>query len=245
MEARYEYQMPLGVSRCDLEMKLGVADVFSVFMDAAAVHAELLGLGADAMFARGLFWLTVKTKVEILERPRLLETLTVKTRPIRPEKVRSIREYRLERDGQLLIRGKTEWAVIVTASGRIHPMGDVFPAGVEMAPAAEYDAPFARISPDFSDAGVLGAYTVRSTDIDLGGHMNNAAYLRAVLGLLDSRALKALPQREIDVIFRAPCFEGEELTVLRRVTDTGWDICVRKPDGSTALLIRAAGDKEK
>ena len=239
MEAKLQYEMTILPSICDLEMKLSLADVFGQFMDIAAAHAQQLGVGADAMFARGLFWLTVKTKVHILRRPRMLETVTLSTRPIAPDKVRSIREYRMEQGGELLIEGKTEWTVIETASGRIHPMADVFPAGVELAAAPRYEAPFCRINPDFSDAERLGSCRVRSTDIDLGGHMNNVAYLRAVLGLLDSKALKALPQREIDVIFRAPCFEGEELTVLRRITDTGWALCVRKPDGSPAVLIRA------
>ena len=242
MEASYSYSFPLPISRCDLTGRLGVADVFSLFMDAAAIHAQQLGVGAEAMIGRGLFWLTVKTKVEILDQPGLLEEVTVRTRPIAPEKVRSIREYRLERDGVLLARGKTEWAVIEIANGRIHPMGDVFPTGVEMAEKPEFDRPFARILPDFTGAEVLGTCRVRSVDIDIGGHMNNAAYLKAVLGLLDSEALKTMPRREIDVIFRAPCFEGEELTVLRRETESGWDLCVRKPDGAAALLIRAAGE---
>ena len=240
MNVQDQYKIPVGISLCDFEAKLGIADVFSVFMDAAAIHAQKLGVGAKAMLDRGLFWLTVKTKVRILERPRLMEEVTVRTRPIVPDKVRSVREYRLERDGALLIQGKTEWAVLEVASGRIHPMADVFPEGLELAPAADFDAPFVRIDPDFSGAEELGTYRVRSTDVDLGGHMNNAAYLRAVLGLLDTAALKTFPQREIDVLFRAPCFEGEELKVLSRTGETGRDLAVLRPDGKPAVLLRAA-----
>ena len=118
-------------------------------------------------------------------------------------------------------------------------MRDVFSEELEMAPTAEFDAPFARIDPNFTAAEVLGSYQVRSTDIDLGGHMNNAAYLKAVLGLLDTKALKAMPQREIDVIFRAPCFEGETLSILRRETEGGWELAVLRPDAKPAVLLRA------
>ena len=94
MEAKLSRELMILPSVCDREMKLSIPDLFAQFMDIATLHAEQLGVGADAMFARGLFWLTVKTKVRVLRRPRMLETVTLSTRPLVPEKVRAIREYR-------------------------------------------------------------------------------------------------------------------------------------------------------
>ena len=238
MEAQLSRQLTILPSMCDREMKLSIPDLFAQFMDAAALHADALGVGADAMFARGLFWLTVKTKARILRRPRLLETVTLTTRPLIPEKLRSIREYRLEQDGALLAEGKTEWAVLETDSGRLHPMADVFDSAVELGREPAYLAPFARIRPDFSEAEAIGTYAVRATDIDMGGHMNNIAYLRALLGVLPGPALAALPQGEVEIVFRTPCFEGDALTVRRRPTETGWELAALKPDGSPAVFLK-------
>ena len=238
MEAKLQREMTVLPSVCDLEAKLSVADVFGLFMDIAAAHADALGVGADAMISRGLFWLTVKTKVRLYRRPRLMERITVHTRPLVPEKIRSIREYRLTCGGELLAEGKTEWAVMEIQSGRIHPMADVFSAELELGKEPEMTAPFQRIPPDFSSDELLGTYKVRSTDIDLGGHMNNVAYLRAILGCLPGKELKALPQAEVEIAFRAPCFEGENLEIRRRVTSEGWDFAALKPDGTPAVLVR-------
>ena len=239
MEAKLSRELMILPSACDQEMKLSIPDLFAQFMDIATLHAEQLGVGADAMFARGLFWLTVKTKVHILRRPRMLETVTLSTRPLVPEKVRAIREYRMERDGELLAEGKTEWAVIDTQTGRLCPMAGIFPQGVELAAEPAFPAPFARIRPDFSEAETLGTYTVRATDIDMGGHMNNIAYLRAVLGVLTGDALKTMPQRELEISFRTPCFEGDVLTVRRRQTETGWELAALLEDGTPAVFIKA------
>ena len=239
MEAQLSREITVLPSVCDAQMKLSIPDLFAQFMDVATLHAEALGVGAQAMMARGLFWLTVKTKVRILRRPRLLETVTLSTRPLVPEKVRAVREYRLEQGGELLAEGKTEWAVVGMADGKLQPMADVFPAELELGREPSYPAPFARIRPDFSEAEALGQYRVRATDIDLGGHMNNIAYLRAVLGLLPGRELKALPQGELEIVFRAPCFEGELLTVRRRETETGWELAVLKEDGTPAAFLKA------
>ena len=232
-------QLVILPSVCDAQMRLSIPDLFAQFMDVATLHAEQLGVGADALFAKGLFWLTVKTKVRILRQPRMLETVTVSTRPLVPEKLRAIREYRMEQDGALLAEGKTEWAVIEIGSGKLRPMAGIFPEGLELAAEPGYPAPFARIRPDFSDAEIIGRYTVRSTDIDLGGHMNNIAYLRAVLGVLPGKELAAFPRGEIEIVFRTPCFEGNVLTVRRRETETGWELAALLEDGSPAVFVKA------
>ena len=240
MEAAMQHQLTVLPSVCDAGAKLSVPDTFALFMDIAADHAASLGLGADAMFARGLFWLTVKTKVHFLRRPRLMEKVTLHTRPLVPDRVRSIREYRLTAGEELLAEGKTEWAVIETATGKIHPMADVFSEALELGREPAYTAPFCRIPTDFSEAEQIGTYRVRSTDIDLGGHMNNVAYLRALLGLLPLQELKTMPQAEVEIAFRSPCFEGETLTCFRRISEAGWDLAAVKPDGTPAVLVRCA-----
>ena len=118
-------------------------------------------------------------------------------------------------------------------------MAGIFPAGLELAAEAAYPAPFARIRPDFSEAEPIGSYRVRATDIDLGGHMNNVAYLRAVLGVLPGEALKNFPQGEIEIVFRTPCFEGDALTVKRRETESGWELAALKADGTPAVFVKA------
>ena len=235
MEAKLTREMTILPSICDREAKLSIPDLFAQFMDVATLHAEELGVGAEPMIRRGLFWITVKTKVHILRRPRLLETVTVSTRPLVPERVRAIREYRLEKDGELLAEGKTEWAVLETATGRPRHMDGVFESGLELAKDPAYTAPFARILPDFAEAEELGSGRVRSTDIDLGGHMNNAAYPRALFGAFAVRELREKPVRCVDLIFRAPCHEGDLLSFYKKEEDGRFD--VRMARGEETVLL--------
>ena len=238
MEAQLSRDLTILPSLCDAGLKLSVPDLFAQFMDVATLHAEELGVGANALVSKGISWITVKTKVRMLRRPRLLETVAVSTRPLVPEKVRAIREYRLEKDGELLAEGKTEWAVIDLATGRPRLTEGVFDASLKLATEPAYPEPFARIRPDFTDGERLGTWRVRSTDIDFLGHMNNIAYLRAVFGILPSSELKTLPQGGVEIIFRAPCFEGEELTLVRRLSDTGWELAVLKENGTPAAFLK-------
>ncbi len=235
----FSYDMTILPSVCDREIRLTPADTFAVFMDVATMHAEQLGVGAAAMIRRGLFWLTVKTKVRFFRRPKLMERITVRTCPLVPERYRSIREYAIEKDGRTLVLGKTEWAILETATGRLQRVDEVFSDGSRLNPEPIYPTPFARISPDFSDAATVGTYTVRSTDIDFGGHMNNVAYLRAMFGVLSSEELARFPQDEIEICFRTPCYEGNVLTFRRRDTEDGAELAALLPDGKPAVLFKA------
>jgi acyl-CoA thioesterase FadM len=224
---------------CDHTAHLGVADTFALFMDIATDDAERLGMGAEAMAGRGLFWLTTKTKVCFHRRPAMMADVTVSTCPQNPERIRWIREYGLEQDGEILARGKTEWVVLETDSGRMHPIADIVPEGWEPPPAPEVPEPFAKVRMDAKAGEELGRWRVRSTDIDLGGHMNNVAYVRALMAQFTTAQWEDFPVREMDVIFRAPCYEGDELIFrMRRSGEDAVEVGAFLPDGTGVLLAR-------
>ena len=238
MENRFSQRYTVLPGVCDHRARLSYADAFMVCQDLATTHACRLGVGVWDMAKRDLFWLTVKTKLRFHDRPRMMEELTLRTWPIAPEKLRGLREYRMEQEGQLLIEGKTEWAVMETKTGKLHRLDDVFPPELEPVTELEFDAPFVRVPTDFSEAALLGSHRVRSSDIDLGRHMNNVAYLRAFLGLFSTKALDEMPIREIELSFRSSCFEGDELRYYTRPAEEGLDFAAFTEGDKPVLLGR-------
>ena len=232
--------MKIPLSLCDRTGRLSVPGVFSLFMDMASEHAESLGIGFAPMSERHLFWLTVRTRVRLRRLPALGESVTLTTWPEKAGTLRCDRDYTLAAGEELLAAGKTEWAVLNIDTGRPHPMKDVYPEALAaiLTDDTVWADPFARIREDFSGGESFGTYVVRSTDIDVGGHMNNAAYPRMLLGAFSSRELEERRIREMELCFRAPCYEGEELTLRRRAIDGGLEAAAFRPDGKAALLAR-------
>ncbi len=222
---------------CDHSGALGVPDAFGICMDLAASHAAALGIGMWDLAARDLFWLTVKTRVRFLRRPRMCETITGETWPESAEKIRCNRDYRLWAGDQVLALGKTEWAVVNVKTGKLHPAADVYPAGLEMRRDAVWDEPFARLRDDFDGVPVFARHTVASTDIDVGGHMNNVAYVRCLAGAFSTGEWDALNVRDLEIHFKASCYEGQLLELQRRERDGGLEIRM-SVEGKTAVLAR-------
>ncbi len=234
MQSVYEQSRFLGPSVCDASGHLSYPGAFGLFQDMAAAHAELLGVGFEDMAARKYFWLTVKTKIVFLKRPKIDETVLLRSWPEKPGAIRCHRSYELLREGELCLCGRTEWAVTDIASHSLIPPAALFPAGLEYPPAA-CGEPFARVAQRAEDYVPCGEYRVRSTDIDVGGHMNNAAYLHAVFGALTSAEIAAREIRTVDAVFRAPCFEGETLGVQRREGEGCLDLRLCRGEESVFL----------
>ena len=239
MKGYFEKEVMVLPSMCDAEGKLSVPGAFALFMDIATEHAELLGVGMNGIMRQGLFWLTARTRIRFHRRPGLAESITVRTWPETPERSRCNRDYLIAQGGDVLVEGKTEWMVLNTKTNRLWPADGVFPADLEVEAARVLPGPFTRIADDFDGSDSLGSYTVRATDIDLGGHMNNAIYPRVIAGAFSAAAWREMDIAEMEIAFRAPCYEGDVLDLQKKATPEG--IALRLScDNRTIALARIA-----
>ncbi|MBR5045214.1 MAG: hypothetical protein IKX27_06310 [Oscillospiraceae bacterium] len=238
MTGEFSKEISIVPSLCDSSGKLGIPDTAALFMDIAAEHSDSLGIGQKDLNALGGFWLTVKTMLRFFRRPGFGEKATLTTWPEIPDKRRCLRDYVLASGGEVLCCGKTEWAVLDMTSGRLRHVDSIYPEGLELTDRSSISDPFTRFEDELTDGELLGRYTVRSTDIDLGGHMNNVAYLRAFASLFSSAEWNAADLQSVEIWYRAQCFEGEELAVYRKPKGNCTEASFIKSDGNCALQLR-------
>ena len=240
MQEIYRQERIITPGVADAEGLLSVHDTLRLFMAVAALHASELRVGVTDMAARGLFWLTVKTKAVFYRRPRLGERVVFSTWPEAPCGLRANRSYTVtDAAGERLIAGKNEWAVLDLKTHALTSVADVYSGDLRFDTPTAVEEAFARVPDHFTPEEVYADYTVRSTDIDMGGHVNNAAYVRAVLGSFSNAALREMPMRTLDVVYRASCYEGERLVFQKKQTEGA--LLLRAARGEeTALLMRLA-----
>lgn len=239
MQAIMEKELRVLSSMCDNTGRIGIPHIFSLFMDLASEHAPMIGLGHLDLGKEHLFWLTVKTRIRIFSRPALLEPFTARTWPEAPGRIACNRYYTAKAGEKLLFAGKTEWAILDETTGRLKRIAEVYPDTIEHCPDTVLDEPFARLSRDFSSCPAFASYTVRATDIDLGQHMNNAAYIRMLFGAFSTKQIAEKNIEEVEIAFISPCFEGEALTLhLREAADGTEEIGILHEDGKIAASVR-------
>ena len=235
----FEKELYINPSLADADGLLSRYETFNIFMDVADDHAGKMGVAWRHISPRNLFWLTVKTKIVFDERPKLGDTVTLATWVEEPTKLRGDRSYEMRAGDKVLARGKTEWAVLNTETMKLIPISEVYPEGLDYSRPSACPEGFVRIKDRFSEADKYAEYTVRSTDIDIGHHMNNAKYVQALLGTFSNKELREMQPKSFDVIFRNSVYEGDVLNFYKQPgIDGGFDIRVaRASDDMTALLV--------
>lgn len=238
MRNRLEKQVIVPISWCDNHSQLNITGIFNLFMDLATEHGDEIGLGMDRLAEKGLFWVASKTKIKITQKPQMLKSVTAATWPEKPSRIRCNRYYSITDNVNMLVEGKTEWVMVEIESGRPAKIDSAYPIDMEHCPDVVCETPFCRLSTNFDECEELAGYTVCSTDIDVSQHMNNVAYIRAVLGCFSTKEIDDMNICEIDVSYRLQCYEGEKLSFRIRREENCCDIGIIKEDGTTACVMR-------
>ena len=237
MNAEYTKKVRILPSQIDAFGKLSVPHTFDLFMDTATEAAEALGVGWAFLQRKGLFWITVKTRVEFIDPPNLMDEVVVRTWPERPGEKRANRHYEILRDGAVLVRAKTEWAIVSMLTRRPQPLAKVMPADAEYPSEMACPEPFPMIDEHFPEPP-FATHRVAARDIDMARHMNNVAYVRAIVDAFSVKEWKKMDVRRMDVIFRASAHEGDLLQFQKRRDGSALDIRGSMPGGETIVLAR-------
>ncbi|MBO4278692.1 MAG: hypothetical protein LIR25_04900 [bacterium] len=225
-------------SQTDFVNRLGYYETFRMFMDLANSHAEKLGIDQLTLMNRNLFWLTVKTRIRFYRRPLMSDTVEGQTWPLKPGSLRTDRCYRLCDSQGPLAEGRTEWAIMDLSKGRLANLTEIFPQDLVFNEESFPIEDFPRIVPADGSYEIKGTYRVTSSDIDMGQHMNNAAYVRALIGMFSVQELKDMDIKEITVVFKTSAHEGDVLSMPFRRTGNTMETGLYFQDGKPSLLAQ-------
>ncbi len=242
MEMKYSKTITILPSQLDHEGRLGLANAFDLFMDTATEAAGAMGVGWDFLKKKGLFWITVKARVRLIKAPMVLDTVEVSTWPEQPGEKRCNRYYTIRQNGELLVVGKTEWAIVSMLTHRPQSMEKVLPQGYDYPDDSVSPDPFPMIDESFSDPP-YHEHRVSMLDIDMAKHMNNVAYVRAIMNSFTAKEWKKLNVTQMDIIFRSSAVEGDILRLQKRETKGEIDILGTIAGGKTSVLSRLTRGK--
>ena len=238
-DGKYRKSFRVPMSMCDAGGRLSPVQVAAIFQDAATEDAERRGIGLTAMREKRFYWLTARAKYRFLALPRVMSPVVAATWPNPFHSALCDRCYSLEDGaGNLLAEGRTEWAVFDPDSGAVARELDPIFLGQPTLEETRCPGRKLRMSPDFSAAEALGTYAVTSQDIDIGQHMNNVAYLRALFSCRSAAELAAAPLAGLEIVYRSPALEGETLVLRRRAAADGEEVGILHADGSPAALVK-------
>jgi acyl-CoA thioester hydrolase len=189
MAYRFKQEYRVRYDESNLHGVMSPAAVLRYLQDIAvldAVKAELIGTGD---------WVARRTIMDFLTSIPVRSKVEIVTYPLGFTKVTALRGYDLllkevEADPQLAVRARTLWVYLDTRGKPTRITPDLLeiwvPAGETLpTPPVEAEWPPFNTQPTYTSTA-----TVRFSDLDVMGHMNNTAYVE----LLDNVAWESLVQ---------------------------------------------------
>lgn len=213
--ARHRTAFPVRVYEAGPDGRASLPSVANWLQQAAAEHAERLGLGMARMVEAQLFWVMARQYLEVAELPPAGEQVAVETWPQQLQRGAFRRRYRVTGgDGRPLAEAVALWMVFDPASRRAVPAPAWMAERVRLDGGEPLEFP-ARSIPALKAAEREVPILSRHADLDANGHVNNAHLIAWLL-----EPLAGLPGRlaTLDVIFRA------EVAAHRRLVARGGEI---------------------
>ena len=183
--------------------------LLAIIQEIAGEHSALLGADRSALEERKLFWAVIRHRVQITRLPQSGESIRVCTWPMpttRTAYPRATVAY--DADGNELFRGISLWILMDMSTRAMVLPGK---SGVDVAGllrGCELAVPGSLAVRPMENRL---SRTVRYTDLDWNGHMNNCRYLDWVTDTLPGDFHRQNPAREFSVCYLSEARELETL----------------------------------
>ena len=217
MEPIYRQTQTIEDMHLDRFGRLKPSTILYFAQEAAGGHCQILKLDWETLAKKDLFWAVIRQKVEITRLPTRGETITVETWPMpttRSAFPRATVAY--DQEGNELFRVIGLWVLMNTTT-----RGMVLPAksGIDLTGTlrgTELAAP-GSIAPMALEN--VTPRTVRYTELDRNGHMNNTRYLDWLMDLLPAQFHEQHPAKAFTVCYLSEAREKQEISLNWQVLD--------------------------
>jgi acyl-CoA thioesterase FadM len=175
----YTLEATVRFAEVDREQAMTLPALLQLLQEAAIRHADLYGVGAEGLAERGTSWVLNRLAVGIERYPLRDEALRVETWSTGVRGFRGFREFRLFCGAELLLSASSLWLWIDLRTRTLTRVPEELAAAFPIGGAGR--APFRpeleklRFAAPSAGAAAVPV-TVRYSDFDANGHVNNTAF---------------------------------------------------------------------
>ena len=215
MDPIYAQEFQLNAASVDCFGRLKPSMLLLYIQEVSTVHGSAMGVSHDVLAEKNLFWAVLRTRVQISRLPCLGETIRLETWPMPTTRVaypRSVVAY--DSQGLELFRAISLWVLVDrTTRAMVLPgkSGLDFTGSLQ---GGELAVPGSILPKVYSNCC---SRTVRFSDLDRNGHMNNTRYLEWLYDVLPSDFHKDHPIRDLTICYLAEARENQ-------VLEMNWEI---------------------
>lgn len=194
MSEEFTLHSTVAYADVDRDQVLTLGGVFKLLQEAAIKHADVYGLGAKAMVAKGESWVLNRIAASIARYPRYEEAVTVRTWSAGIRGFRGYRDLRVYCGDELVLSASTLWVYVNLRTKSLARVPEELAAQFPAGQAEMFKPDLDRVRHEPPAATSLATeVALRYGDFDGNSHLNNTAYFDALQTALSRHALPVHP----------------------------------------------------
>jgi acyl-ACP thioesterase len=166
--------------------------------EAAFGHAEVLGVGYEAMIEKRQAWVLSRISVRMDRRPRFHENIAVSSWPRGHDRLFAVRDYDMRLNGQPLVRARSSWIILDLDKRRpIRPQEIMDKLPLNEGKNALDES--AAVLDETEGLSRVAERKALYSDLDFNGHVHNTRYMQWICDLLDPEKIENAPLMNFDI----------------------------------------------
>lgn len=176
----FEKKYTITTNMGDKNDELLMTSVLDIFQDAAGKHAKIISEDPIKMLERGLCWVLVRNRTDIVSKIDINNDVYLKTYQSTIGQASYEREYFLYNDNaEVIAKGESKWCIIDINNGKIVSTSMISNTNEYLEDKA-FAVPFNRIR-GIEKIDLETYYKVQYSDLDHNNHFNNTRYVMPII----------------------------------------------------------------
>lgn len=187
---------------CDPSAKIQMVNLCQMLQMTSSHHAIAGGISFWDLQKNDQAWVLAKFKLEIIKMPVWQQDITIETWISSLDGVRSVRNFAVYHNGELIVKASSLWVIINTKTRR--PQSMLLPhEHFEKFPSTPQDKmEFMRFPTTVQHKELLVEDTVRYSDLDMINHVTNTRYLQWIYNAAMAHNIDVSKATTIDMSFQ-------------------------------------------
>ena len=215
----------------DVNEVVSVSHILKFMQETSMRHMKARRPSYEELFDDKKAFILSNIRLEIYNPIYAYEDISCKTWACPSRGFSFMRSYSIERNGEAMAEAHTTWALVDTESKKLYRVNDVDLSNYDTDEPVSLENPLRIRIPNDIPMSLAGEYTVRFTDTDLNGHMNNTNYPDMLCNCIPN--MKQLRVKSVGINYSSEAALNEELKIYMSKIDGKFYFRTVRSDGKT------------
>ncbi len=171
----------------------------------------------EDLFAENKAFILSNIRIEIYNPIYAYQDIVAKTWACPSRGFSFMRSYSIEANGEIMAEAHSTWALVDTADKKLYKVSDVDLGNYDIDDPVTLEHPLRIRIPSELPLALTGEFTVKYTDTDLNGHMNNTNYPNMLINSMPSP--EKIMVKSLAISFLSDIKTGESVKIYMARTD--------------------------